>query len=164
MGLNTTPATWASGAVVTAAQMNTEVRDAITGIQSTWTSWTPTVSAGLTVGNGTWTGAYKQVGKDMVARFSFTLGSTSAVTAGVFLNFPVAINTTEIALTCCGSAFFYGGSTANKLAGSLLVNSTSTGGVGSFGLATPTGQINTTVPFTWATGHVLSGKLIYEAA
>lgn len=162
MGINYTPRTWVVGETVTSAELNAEIRDALTGIQAAWTAWTPTVSSGLTVGNGSWTGAYLREGKSVKARFSFTMGSTSAVTGGVFLVFPVAPSSSEIALSCCGSAFYYGGSTATKLAGSLLVNTPA--GSGSFGFATPTGQISATVPFTWANTHVFSGKLIYEAA
>lgn len=162
MGLNTTAATVTAGQVGAAALWNLEVRDAVNGIQSGWTSWTPTVAAGLTVGNGTWSAGYQQIGKSIRARFAFTFGTTSSVTAGIFLNFPVAISTGWIALEGCGSAFFYGGSTANKIAGSLLVNTTASGG--SFGFATPTGQVSATVPFTWASTHVLSGVLDFEAA
>ena len=44
MSLNTTAATWVSGSVVTAAQMNTEIRDAVNGLQAAWTAYTPTTT------------------------------------------------------------------------------------------------------------------------
>ena len=36
MSLNTTPATYTSGQTLTAAIMNAEVRDAISGLQAAW--------------------------------------------------------------------------------------------------------------------------------
>jgi hypothetical protein len=45
VSINYTPRTWVAGEVVTAAFMNTEVRDALTGIQAAWTVYTPTWTA-----------------------------------------------------------------------------------------------------------------------
>jgi len=166
MGLSSTPRTWVAGEVVTAAEMNTEVRDAISGIQSAWTSWTPTVASGLTVGNGVWTGAYIQVGKSIRARFSFTLGTTSSVTGAILLLYPIAISASYPTFTNTGAASLYdlSATTTGRLPATVSVNSTASSGVGSFLFSCTGGQANATVPFTWATGDQFSGTLDYEAA
>lgn len=160
--LNTTPATWVSGAVVTAAQMNLEVRDAVTTMESAFTAWTPTVSAGLTVGNGTWTGAYERIGKLIIARFSFTLGTTSSVTAGVVLVPPVNFSGSYPGNTNCGSGNavdFSAGSAGKFTIGCYVV----TAGTFSFSGGASGSQVTTAAPMTWATSDILSGTLIYEA-
>jgi hypothetical protein len=166
MGLNTTPATAVASTVLTAAFWNTEVRDAITGIEAAGTSWTPTVASGLTIGNGTWVAAYSQVGKWVRGRFAFTMGSTSSVTGAILILYPIAINTSYPTFTNTGSASLYdvSATTLGRLPAAIGVNSTASSGVGSFLLDCTGGQANATVPFTWATGDVFSGTLTYEAA
>lgn len=81
MSINYTPRTWVAGEVVTAAFMNTEIRDALTGIQAAWTAYTPTAT-NFTVGNGTLLGRWQRLGKTAVGiRINFTAGSTSSYTA-----------------------------------------------------------------------------------
>lgn len=62
MGLNTTPRTWVAGEKPPASTWNTEIRDAFTGIQAAWTSYTPTLT-NVTLGTGgTVQGWYHQIG------------------------------------------------------------------------------------------------------
>lgn len=87
MGLNTTPKTWTSPYVVTAADLNTEIRDALTGIQAAWTAYTPAWTAATTnptLGNGTITGNYWQVGKTIHGRIVLTIGSTTTLGSGAY--------------------------------------------------------------------------------
>lgn len=129
-----------------------------------WSTWTPTVASGLTVGNGTWVAAYEINRKKATARFAFTFGSTSSTTGALLLN-PFAINTAYPSFTTCGVAMFYDTSAggAGRFPGSLYINSTASSGVGSFGFCGPTGaQQSGTSPFTWATGDILSGLLEIE--
>lgn len=85
MGLNTTAATAVVNTVLTAAFWNTEVRDAIDGIQAPWTAYTPALTAATTnptLGTGSSaTGSYLQVGKFVVATGRIAFG-TSGVAAG----------------------------------------------------------------------------------
>ena len=168
MGFNATVPTVSAGAVYPAATYNTYVAGGLNGIQAAWTTWTPTVSAGLTVGNGAWTGSFLQVGKTITARFSFTLGSTSSVTGGVILLFPIAVHAGYVANQNCGSgnATDVSVGSAGKFTTNPYVTSTATSGVGSFSFAGSTSgsQLTTTAPFTWAVSDVLSGTLSYEAA
>lgn len=85
MTLNTAPRTWVAGEIVTAAEMNTEIRDALTGIQAAWTSWTPVLTAATTnptLGSGSsQVGNYLQIGKFIIAAGRVAFG-TSGVSAG----------------------------------------------------------------------------------
>ncbi len=168
MGLNTTAATWVAAATLTAAQLNTEVRDAVNGIQAAWTSWTPTPNSGLTVGNGVWAGAYLQVGKDIKARFSFTLGTTSSVTGVIVIQFPILVSSTYAVTSCVGSAAITDASagSAGRFSGTCHLTSTVAGGVGAFafGGSTTGQQANATNPMTWASTDILTAVLTYEAA
>jgi hypothetical protein len=88
VSLNTTPRTWVASEFVTAAFMNTEVRDALTGLQAAWTAYTPALTASTTnptQGNSTYTGSYMQMGKTVFYRVLITLGSTFNVGSGNYL-------------------------------------------------------------------------------
>lgn len=54
----------------------------------TWQDWTPTLTNG-TLGNGTVTARYVQVGKLVTANFLFVLGSTSAISGDFNFTLPV---------------------------------------------------------------------------
>jgi hypothetical protein len=166
VSLNTTPRTWVAGEVVTGLEMNTEIRDAFTGIQSGWDTWTPTFSSGLTVGNGSLTGSYLRVGKKVTCRGTFTFGSTSTVTAPR-LQFPIAVSTSyAVNHALAGSAFVLDTSATGRFTHFPVCNDTVTGGVGTvyFISAAANALISGTVPMTWATGDLLSWSFTYEAA
>src|SRR4051812_17325123 len=57
------------------------------------TSYTPTTT-GITLGNGTVTGRYRQVDKEVEFICQFTFGSTSAVTASPTFTLPATALTT----------------------------------------------------------------------
>lgn len=96
MSLNTTPRTWVAGEVVTAAEMNTEIRDALTGIQAAWSTYTPTWTAVTTnpvLGNGILAGRDLQVGKTIQFSIKLTDGSTTTYGSGGWkFTVPVAPN------------------------------------------------------------------------
>lgn len=159
MSLNTTPRTWVAGEVVTAAEMNTEVRDALTGIQTAWTAYTPT-TAGVTLGTGgTITGAYMQVGKTIHYRVTMTLGTGGLLTGTGFIGLPVTAVTrtsrTPMGAAVCfdssANAYFMrhaGWDTASRVhfiddAGALVAAA---------------------APFTWAISDKLEVSGTYEAA
>jgi hypothetical protein len=130
-----------------------------------WLTWTVVSASGLTLGNGTITGRYQIDKKTCRAQFALTFGSTTAFSAAPLLLNPVAISTTGyVGQQNCGVATLFDTSagTAGKLMGGIFVNSTASSGVGSFGIASSGGQINATIPFTWATGDILSGNLEFE--
>jgi hypothetical protein len=147
------PFPFTAGQVLTAAQLN--------GIGET-TSFTPTWS-GLTVGNGTLNDAkYVRVQNLVYAQVTFTFGSTSAVTGNIFISPPVA--------TSNGSQNAVGvGLMADVSTGAIYTTISSLAGGGIQTLATVTSgayatfaQASATVPFTWATGDVLTFNALYR--
>lgn len=93
MSLNTTPRTWVTAEIVTAAEMNTEIRDAFTGIQAGWTSFSPVLTGSVTnPGTSTAVGRYMQIGKTVTTKMFFVL--TSTVGSGQYVtSLPFAADT-----------------------------------------------------------------------
>jgi len=161
MSLNSTPRTWASSEVVTAAMMNVEVRDAFTGIQAAWTSYTPTWTGTTTnpvIGNGTISGRYMQVGKTIHYEVKITMGSTTTYGSGAYLfSLPVAARA------------------ANRPAGQMTALDASLPGVRTHHAYTNSTTVvathndagtnsGPTAPFTWATSDTITVAGTYEAA
>jgi hypothetical protein len=125
---------------------------------SAWTTYTPTTT-NITVGNGTWSSSYIQLGKTVHIRVRFTLGSTSAITGAATFSLPIT-----------AAGFAYG--TANLNAGSNYQGVAAISGttnvvanaVNAAGTYAVQSSTNATVPATWATGHTISISLTYEAA
>jgi len=161
MALNSTPRTWTDFSdIVTAAMMNAEVRDPFTGIQAAWTGWTPTWT-NLTVGNGALVPRFLQIGKTIVGKLTFTLGTTSAITGAVRFTLPVSpsVFTTNVVMPI-GQAFIVDVSVPTRFRRTVCldgVNSTATIDDDSFV------SISGTVPMTWATGDTLALSFNYEA-
>lgn len=81
----TTPRTWAAAETVTAALMNTHVRDAMNGLFTAYTSYVPVWTGASTnpvPGNGTITGGYDRFGKLIRFRLQITMGSTTTYGTG----------------------------------------------------------------------------------
>lgn len=138
-----------------------------TGTGWTWASWTPTYT-NLTVGNGTSTARFIQIGKTVFFRLSVVFGTTSAVSGSVTFTFPVTsiaytgtATTQTIAMGSynnAGTAVYQGGciwastTTANMLA--LKVDGTYSQLV----------VLSATVPFTFGSGAEIFMQGSYEAA
>lgn len=60
-------------------------------IGAAWQSWSPSYN-GITVGDGTATAKYTQIGKTVHFRFKLDLGSTSAITNSATLTLPVPVH------------------------------------------------------------------------
>lgn len=162
--LNSTPATYSTGQVVTAAVLNTEVRDPLTALQAAWTSYTP-ATTNITVGNGSVTGRYNRVGKTIDFQCTFTFGSTSAVSASPTFSLPVTALTTGWAATD-GSIFdtSVGALGYYPVAGVALSTTIVTCRIWPSTAGNPWNAIGSTTPITWATGDVLTIQGRYEAA
>lgn len=138
------------------------LKDNIAG--AAWTAFTPTLT-NTTLGNGTITGFYTQVGKTVFAKVKFTLGSTSAVASNPLIIAPVA--------------FFGSGMSSSAVVGicsifkspttylGIVKWNTSTNGLLLVYLASGTyvaeTAITATVPVTFATGDSIDIFLHYEA-
>lgn len=157
----TTPPTFTAGAILTAAQLNTYLRDNFKAIGDAWASFTPTwTSTGIApaLGNGTLTGKYLQVGKLVIFRWQLTMGSTSTYgTAEYRWALPVAAASPDD--TIIGAAMCRDTGTALATRQAFVASSTT------FGLISEGGvQVGQTSPHTWANTDVLSGECMYEAA
>lgn len=154
----TSPRTWIAGEVLSASLLNTHLRDNLldlNGTSSAWTSWTPT-TANLTLGNGTITALYKQVGKSVIFRINFTLGSTSAVGTGPTFTVPVA----EVASSVqTGAGHFNDASvTGGFYSGACRI------GAGVILPSSPSGYLTASVPFVWTVSDQIILGGVYEAA
>jgi len=135
---------------------------AATGLkyQGAWQTYTPT-TGNLTVGNGTLTGRYRQVGKQIDCFVQFTLGSTSAIATTPYFSLPVTAAQDKWSITgrltdagVSNYLAFADVNTANAFLGAL-------GTAGTYGNQ-PT--VTATAPFTWATSDFFTFSFSYEAA
>ena len=134
---------------------------------SAYAAWTPTFT-NLTVGNGTLSGQYVQIGKMVHAYLNLTFGSTTAITGAVQVTgLPVAPVSTTAAVNAIVQSN-YSDATGNKFWGSSHANNNNTTRIwlspmtvsGSYILSNA--DLSSTVPFTWATSDVLSVAMIYQ--
>lgn len=169
MSVNTTPRTWVTGEVVTATELNAEVRDLGAGVQAAWDTYTPSWTATGTnpsLGNGTSVGRYLQVGKTITFMVQITAGSTTTFGAGRFcVSLPIAERGTTIMWAVHGSV--YDQSTDMKWA--CHASKYATNGrvelevdAGTAGNAMR--NVTSTAPFTWTTGDLFFLCGTYEAA
>lgn len=147
---------------VTNAKLNTAAGEP----GGTWNAYVPTWT-NVTTGNGTTSAFYKQVGKTVFFRLSFTLGTTSSVGAGqVSVSLPVTSATlTARDLIAQGDAFDTSGGQPYSIR-ALWVNATTIQAWVDVANATFVNQsaLNSSQPMTWATGDMLQLTGFYEAA
>ena len=135
-----------------------------------WAAWTPTWT-NLTVGNGTVTARYKQLGKTVVCRVSLVWGSTTQITAtNVSFSLPITSITYPgtAGLNTWGQARYFDQSTGAAVEG-FIVNFPNTSSAffnaykADATYATGAG-LSGTVPFSWANLDEIHAQFIYEAA
>ncbi|HEX5704888.1 MAG TPA: hypothetical protein VFX97_16945 [Pyrinomonadaceae bacterium] len=145
-----------------------------TGVISTaslgaaWASYVPTWT-NITVGNGTVTAKFQQIGKTVFVVVHLVFGSTTAVSGAGIFSLPV----TSVALvgaanaTPLGVSQFYDTSAGQNSAGNVVLTSTTTALLGvakTDGTYLQTVGTSSTVPFTWTTGDEIHAEFFYEAA
>lgn len=166
----TSPKTWAAGAILTAAELNQQVRDNLKALGDPWTAYTPSWTAVTTnpvLGNGTIVGAYIQTGQLVSFRAQITMGSTTTYGSGAYLiSLPVAPKVT-------GSLQWnFDGIISDASPGGLYPLMGVLQGAGSaidlrVDPATAGNNLrgcSATVPITFATGDIIAIQGIYEAA
>jgi hypothetical protein len=161
-----TPRTWVAGDVLTAAQMNQDVRDNQLAAHplgvDAWTAYTPTF-AGTTLGTGSVVGAYQRVGRTIFFRAWFALGSGSAVTGPVTVTLPVTAR--DLAARVAAAFVVYEDGNGGNYAGWSRISSAETVMelyvIGTAGIGT---NLSATSPFTWASGDIIAVTGTYEAA
>ena len=135
-------------------------------VGSAWTSFTPTLS-GWTIGNGSFSAAYSQIGRVINVRGKFTGGSTTVAASFFDMTFPVAANafydTTKQPLI---SANYYDTSAGALFPCSGIWISTTVRIVAITASGTFAGvaDMSGTVPVTYGTGDTINFSYSYEAA
>lgn len=157
MGLNTTPRTWVAGEKPPAATLNTEIRDALTGIQAAWTSYTPTLT-NITLGNGTVVARYLQIGKTITVSFLFTAGSTTTYGGAFSVSLPVTAQAGNASLAVGGCLANPAGTRFACVAGLASTTTVSFALPGGGSVGSPS------APGTWGTTSVMGFTITYEAA
>lgn len=143
----------------------------LAGMELAWTAWTPTWT-NLTLGNGTVTAKYRQIGKLVFCRLSLVFGTTTSVSGDVTFSLPVTKatyggNQTQMPLGLVTAL----DSSAGVTAEGMVKPATTTTCVMRFLLAGGTyvsiggaSVPSSTVPFTWASADEIHAQLCYEAA
>jgi len=156
-----TPQTWAdlpSETTPLSASRLQYIEDGIAELGE-WTAFTPTWN-NLTVGNGTTTGRYTQIGKTIFVQSNITFGSTTAITGTVSFNNPV--DRTGTIVSHYGLLFDSSASAVYQTypqgSGQTMIVRAS---VASATYVTYT-NLSSTVPFTWATSDLISIGVVYE--
>ena len=127
-----------------------------------WISWTPTYT-NLIVGNGTISARYKQIGKTVFIKHSFTFGSTSSISGNVTLTLPITAKSDSLYSSTMVNLVDADGSYS---IGHVWHNGQTTMQV--WGV-TPSGSriawtgLSSTFPHTWATSDSINFVYTYEA-
>ena len=127
-----------------------------------WTAFTPTW-ANLTIGNGTQTFRYVQIGNTVVVQGRLVFGSTTSISGNVSFAAPVAAD--MLSNVVVGTANLIDGGTDERFGPVIFLT-----GVGLALRVYTTGgtyaqnvQLSSTVPFTWANTDVIALSAVYEA-
>lgn len=96
MAYPATPKTWVAGDVLTAAQLNAELRDALLGAfplgppDVAWTAYTPTLVQGVTVTKTVTYAKYTKIGRLVAVNMLLTVTGAGTAGAGLVVGLPVA--------------------------------------------------------------------------
>lgn len=135
-------------------------------VYSPWSTFSPTAGGGFTVGNGSLTGRYQQIGKSVKFKIFFTAGSTSSFSGTFTFTLPVTSVGSDVSGTPYGNAFLQDASvgTGSRRSGTVMRATASNEVYVVVDSIASSGLVNNTVPWTWANGDdlFLSGE--YEAA
>ena len=164
------------------AQQHSDINDAVEALETkvaigntvlgTYTSYTPTFTAGITVGNGTFSSAYATVNKLTHYYGSFVFGSTSAVSgASQTISLPTTADSSMTGFSFSGflvsQVLYYDTSGFVSAVGACnIVNSTTARYFveAASGTYTTLSVLSSTVPFTWATDDRIYWNFIYRTA
>lgn len=140
----------------------------ITGTGSSlgaWVSYTPTLGGtGWALGDGVVTASFCQIGKIVHYRINLAIGSTTVIGSdNITFTLPVTSNATNRpSFMVVGHAIDASANALYELAG--LANTTTTVRFATLGASGQHTQMNTTTPFTWASGDAIRAAGVYEIA
>lgn len=168
MAYPATPKTWVAGDVLTAAQMNAELRDALLGAfplgppDAAWTSFTPTLTQAATVTKTVTRAKYQRVGRLITASYELLVTGAGTAANAVIIGLPVtAVASNDNAI---GSGFVFDASAVLMYQGVCVQASTTT--MGMYGPATnPVGYLGQQqFAAALAVNDRVSATVTYEAA
>ncbi len=170
----TAPATWTTSEVVTAAKMNTHIRDNLLAVDDheTWVAWVPALTASgtsPTLGAGsTADGWYIRTGNIVHATFRIIFGTSGTAAGSGTYRISVPVNVANsYASAPLGSGWIYDSSGYDR-----YLISWTRGGSGAIlngyydqqtAGTTEAGLLTQAVPFAWGASDELHGTLIYQA-
>ncbi len=129
--------------------------------QFPWTAYTPTLN-NWTLGNGSVTARYQQIGKTIIVFFRFTFGSTSSIASTP--NFSLPFNAAQT----LGASYFVNlqdAGTADIPGYVYMATNVVYPGVMNVSSTYPSfAGVSATVPFTWTTNDTITVQMTYEAA
>lgn len=164
------------------AQQHADINDAVEALEAkvaigntvlgTYTAYTPTFPAGLTVGNGTFSSAYATVNNLTHYYGTFIFGSTSAVTAAtVAISLPTSADSTITGMGFPGFTSsvvnFYDTSGSLSVYGFASINGATQARIYATlasGTYVQLSTLSSTVPFSWATGDRMQWNFTYRTA
>lgn len=162
------------GEVVTAALLNTEIRDQFTSFFGAWTAYTPNWlaegGAAPTLGNGSIVGRYLKVGRTVDWVAQLTWGSTTAPGGGGggenwMIGLPPFLPATGFTYRIV-NLDAHDLSTSLHYSGTAIYSNTFAGVIKTIvsNRADLSGIWDSTLPFTYAAGDILHASGRYEAA
>lgn len=153
-----------SGTALSTTYMRADGSGGVVFDNDAWISYTPTLT-NMTLGNGTMTAYYKQIGKLVEVYVSITFGSTTSISANPKIGYPVTARTTgNDQFVGTGSLSDAGIATYLITMGQEATTYCALYAIKSDGTYTTITSVLATVPFTFGTGDAIRVAFKYEAA
>jgi len=155
-----------SGTAISTAPLISNGSGGVSFDSEAWSSYTPTFT-NLTVGNGTISFKYKQIGKTVFVYGRFVFGSTSSMGTSPAISLPVTAVTYPANTVPIGQGIYQDTGTntfafyVRPLTTTSILCATMT--VSGSNISTSSEPTSTT-PFTWTSTDSLNLNLVYEAA
>jgi hypothetical protein len=156
----TSPSTWVAGAILTASQLNTQLRDNMTELApffAAWTSWTPVIKQSATVSITNNRSRYIKVGRLVIATFDVSCTSSGTASNAMVIEFG-SIATAAAANSAYGSYRIFDTGITNYV-GTLVAASTTAMNFYQDGNGNPLGFGQ-----QFTSGDSLQGTFVYESA
>ncbi len=132
-----------------------------------WQTWSPSY-VNITVGSGTVTARYTQIGKTVHAYFKFVLGAGSAIGTTPTISVPVTAasqygaNVNQVGFGYAEDVGNAGYDIIFSLASTTVATLYTAGSAGA--VTNNTTGVTATAPFTWGSGDYFNCTFTYEAA
>lgn len=131
-----------------------------------WTDWAAEgiTYSNITLGNGTETAAYSHVSGLVICRYQLTWGSTTSFSSTPGILLPVTAAGSYAQNVGIGVGHVLDTSAGSTSREGIVVVYNASSYVFFVRTTATAGTVSSTVPFTWATGDILSFTAVYEAA